>query len=66
MGYSQFGSEEELAKDPIKHLFEIYVKVNKLGEDDPSVHDRAREYFKRMEDGAFFFHLISIMRSMPD
>ncbi|EFE41807.1 hypothetical protein TRV_03489 [Trichophyton verrucosum HKI 0517] len=27
-GYEKYGSEEELLKDPINHLFEVYVKIN--------------------------------------
>ncbi|KAI0201349.1 arginyl-tRNA synthetase [Astrocystis sublimbata] len=29
VGYERYGNEEALAQDPINHLFEIYVKVNK-------------------------------------
>ncbi|CCG22740.1 tRNA-Arg synthetase [Candida orthopsilosis Co 90-125] len=28
IGFERYGSEEELAKDPINHLFEVYVKIN--------------------------------------
>ena len=28
VGFEKYGSEEQLAKDPINHLFEVYVKVN--------------------------------------
>ncbi|KAI9706458.1 MAG: hypothetical protein M1836_003464 [Candelina mexicana] len=83
-GYRQFGSEEELLKDPIAHLFDVYVKINERktpqdklikekkeelkglqekGEStgdlekelaaliEESEDERARKYFKRMEDG---------------
>ncbi|KAK5627981.1 hypothetical protein RRF57_003696 [Xylaria bambusicola] len=29
VGFERYGNEEALARDPINHLFEIYVKVNK-------------------------------------
>ncbi|KAI0405430.1 arginyl-tRNA synthetase [Xylaria palmicola] len=29
VGYERYGDEQALAQDPINHLFEIYVKVNK-------------------------------------
>ncbi|KAJ2788449.1 arginyl-tRNA synthetase, partial [Coemansia helicoidea] len=45
------GSEEKLAADPINHLFDVYVKVNADAEEDPAIHDAARAYFKKMEDG---------------
>ena len=28
-GYEKFGNEEKLQKNPMKHLYEIYVKINK-------------------------------------
>jgi arginyl-tRNA synthetase len=34
VGYERYGNEEALAQDPINHLFEIYVRVNKeIGEE---------------------------------
>lgn len=58
VGFDRYGSEEELAKDPIHHLFEVYVKINKdieaEGDSLPleeSTNGKAREYFKKMEDG---------------
>jgi len=49
VGWRRWGSEDALAKDPIAHLFEIYVKANKS--DDPTVQTQARSAFKSMEDG---------------
>lgn len=46
-GYKRFGSEEKLKRDPIKHLLEIYVKVNQ----DESLEQEARGWFKKLEDG---------------
>lgn len=96
VGFSKWGNSELLKTQPIRHLFEVYVKVNlwarlqdaepeaKAGEEDKKkdeftcpfcpvkgtetelrahlgpahpeeaafkVHDEARKYFKRMEDG---------------
>lgn len=46
-GYKKFGNEKKLRADPTKHLYEIYVKVNKSKKyDAPS-----REWFKKLEDG---------------
>ncbi|KAG2413555.1 hypothetical protein HFD88_002744 [Aspergillus terreus] len=83
-GYKYFGNEEELLKDPINHLFNVYVKINNMvaeqdgpikelkeqiktkkekNEDvselqaqldklvDVSEDEKARRYFKSMEDG---------------
>ncbi|KAJ2761953.1 arginyl-tRNA synthetase [Coemansia sp. BCRC 34490] len=52
IGYAEAGgSEEKLLADPIMHLFEVYVAINKLAEADPLVKERARAHFKKMEDG---------------
>ncbi|KAJ1822186.1 arginyl-tRNA synthetase [Coemansia sp. RSA 2599] len=50
IGFSRFGSEEKLVEDPIKHLYDVYVSINKAAEEDPSIHDQARAYFRKMED----------------
>ncbi|KAF7375078.1 Arginyl-tRNA synthetase [Mycena sanguinolenta] len=50
-GFEKYGSYEELEKDAIKHLFDVYVKVNKDAEADPEVKAEAGRWFKRMEDG---------------
>ncbi|ELU41579.1 arginyl-tRNA synthetase [Rhizoctonia solani AG-1 IA] len=51
VGFEKYGSEEALARDAIKHLYDVYVKINADATTDESVHDAARAYFKRMEDG---------------
>ncbi|KAJ3759805.1 hypothetical protein EV360DRAFT_41207 [Lentinula raphanica] len=51
VGYEKYGSQDELQKDAIKHLFDIYVKINKDAETDPDVKIEAAKFFRRMEDG---------------
>ncbi|KAL4251407.1 class-I aminoacyl-tRNA synthetase family protein [Abortiporus biennis] len=51
VGFEKYGSQEELEKDAIKHLFNVYVKVNADAEKDPEVKVEAAKWFKRMEDG---------------
>lgn len=55
VGFEKYGDEAKLATDPINHLFEVYVKVNKditdEGEVEGGTNDKARAYFRRMEDG---------------
>ncbi|KAH6907722.1 arginyl-tRNA synthetase [Coprinopsis sp. MPI-PUGE-AT-0042] len=50
-GFEKYGNQEALEQDAIKHLFDIYVQVNKDAESDPSVKEQAAAWFKRMEDG---------------
>lgn len=55
VGFEKYGDELKLETDPINHLFEVYVKVNKditdEGDVEGGTNDKARAYFKRMEDG---------------
>lgn len=48
--YELFGNNEDLLKNPIDYLLELYVKYNKLEETDKSYTEKAREYFKRLEN----------------
>ncbi|BFZ53520.1 arginyl-tRNA synthetase [Savitreella phatthalungensis] len=71
VGFELFGDDAELEKDAIKHLFNVYVKVNRQAEEEENaektrkaeleaagtpyepretLHDRARAYFRKMED----------------
>ncbi|CAR25727.1 hypothetical protein ZYGR_0A02950 [Zygosaccharomyces rouxii] len=58
VGYERYGDEKKLAEDPIDHLFQVYVRVNKDIEQESdslpeseSTDGQSRAYFKRMEDG---------------
>lgn len=54
VGFARYGSEEKLAQDPINHLFEVYVKINKdVSEEgeDSATNQEARQFFRKMEDG---------------
>ncbi|XP_062953808.1 probable arginine--tRNA ligase, mitochondrial [Cynocephalus volans] len=50
-GFQLFGYEEKLQSNPLQHLFEVYVQVNKEAADDKSVAKSAREFFQRLEMG---------------
>ncbi|KAH7918786.1 arginyl-tRNA synthetase [Leucogyrophana mollusca] len=50
-GFEKYGSQTELEKDAIKHLYDVYVKVTRDAEADPNVKIEAAKWFKRMEDG---------------
>jgi arginyl-tRNA synthetase len=69
VGFERYGSEEELEKDAITHLYDVYVKINKDGAEEvdgkptdaaTSVHDRAREFFVGMENGKFSVTLLPL------
>ncbi|MBN3276741.1 SYRM protein, partial [Polyodon spathula] len=50
-GFQQFGSEEQLKANPLQHLFDVYVQVNKAAEDDENIKNNAQEFFRRLENG---------------
>jgi len=47
----KWGSESEIAKNPIEKLNELYVKFHGEAEKDKLLDDEAREWFKKLEDG---------------
>ncbi len=51
VGFGKYGDEALLLEDPIKHLFDVYVKINVDAKEDESIDDQAREYFRQMEAG---------------
>ncbi|WP_455053491.1 arginine--tRNA ligase, partial [Mogibacterium sp.] len=51
VAYRLWGSEEELEKNPIKSLLKYYTKFHEEAEKDPSLDDKARETFAKLENG---------------
>eukprot|EP01114_Cavostelium_apophysatum_P021285 TRINITY_DN7386_c0_g1_i1.p1 TRINITY_DN7386_c0_g1~~TRINITY_DN7386_c0_g1_i1.p1 ORF type:complete len:618 (+),score=209.90 TRINITY_DN7386_c0_g1_i1:107-1855(+) len=53
IGFQKFGNEQQLLQSPIKHLFDVYVAINKEKEENANstIDDEARAYFKKMEEG---------------
>jgi arginyl-tRNA synthetase len=50
-GYEKYGSQEEYDKDPLMHLYNVYVKVTQDLKEDPKVKADAAKWFQRMENG---------------
>ncbi|KAJ1151404.1 hypothetical protein NDU88_004186 [Pleurodeles waltl] len=50
-GFQNFGHEEKLKANPLQHLFEIYVQVNKASEEDESIRNAAHEFLRKLEGG---------------
>uniref|UniRef100_A0A7N6BYE7 Probable arginine--tRNA ligase, mitochondrial n=1 Tax=Anabas testudineus TaxID=64144 RepID=A0A7N6BYE7_ANATE len=48
-GFGQFGCQEKLKKNPLQHLFEVYVQVNKEAEHDDGLKQAARDFFRQLE-----------------
>ena len=51
VAYRLWGSKEELEKNPIKSLLKYYTKFHEEAEKDPSLDDKARETFAKLENG---------------
>ncbi len=43
--------EIEISANPVKELVSLYVKFHEEAEKDPTLEERAREWFKKLEDG---------------
>lgn len=50
LGFKMFGSEEELEKDALMHLFNVYVRINKEVKSNSALDDEAKEIFRAMEE----------------
>jgi len=59
VGYYKYGKEDLLASDPIHHLFDVYVRINKDKEQEikdgisvtDSIDCKAKLFFKKIESG---------------
>lgn len=49
--YLCWGDEEKLNQAPIQHLYELYVHFHQAAEQEPSLDESARKWFKRLEVG---------------
>jgi len=47
----EWGSEEEIAKDPVKNLVSLYVKFHEEAEKNPELEEEGRKWFKKLEQG---------------
>ena len=51
VAYKKWGSEEAVKANPINELLQLYVRINAEAEEDPSVDEEAREWFRKLEAG---------------
>lgn len=49
VAYKKWGNKEEILKDPINKLTQLYVKFHEEAEKDPNLENEAREAFRKME-----------------
>lgn len=48
-GFIQFGSHSKLRDNPLQHLFEVYVQVNREAEHNEELRQEARDFFRKLE-----------------
>lgn len=49
--YRMWGDEETVKRDPVRELFQLYVRFHAEATERPELDDDARAWFKRLEDG---------------
>lgn len=49
--YKLYSSKEQIMQGKIQEMLRIYVKFHEDAENNPSLNDTARSYFKKIEDG---------------
>ncbi|WP_353892111.1 arginine--tRNA ligase [Proteinivorax hydrogeniformans] len=51
VAYDKWGNDDELERDPVKYLYQLYVKFHDEAEKNPDLEEEAREVFKELEEG---------------
>ncbi|WP_053956188.1 arginine--tRNA ligase [Inediibacterium massiliense] len=51
VAFKKWGDEKEVEKDPIPTLLKLYIQFHEEAENDPSLEDEGRLWFKKLEDG---------------
>ena len=51
LAYKKWGSQEAVEANPIDELLKLYVRINAEIENDPSLDEEGRLWFKKLEDG---------------
>ena len=49
--YKNWGDKKNIEKDPVAELLKLYVKFHDEAEQNPEIEDKAREEFKKLEQG---------------
>lgn len=51
VAYKLWGNKEQIEKNSVQAMLELYVRFHDEAEKDPALDDSAREWFKKIEDG---------------
>lgn len=69
VGWQRFGSEEELAREPLKHLLDVYARINALFKPEQDESKKARDEGRdtsEIESRGLFAERNSYFRRMED
>ncbi len=50
VAYRRWGEEDQLESDPVDYLYRLYVNFHHLADEDPTLEDEARAWFKKLEE----------------
>ncbi|SYZ73252.1 Arginine--tRNA ligase 1 [Candidatus Zixiibacteriota bacterium] len=51
VAYRKWGNESQLKNDPVRNLYELYVRFHREEKGNPALADEGREAFKALEEG---------------
>ncbi len=49
--FKRWGNEEELKEQPVRYLYNLYVRIHREEKSDSRLEDEGRLWFKKLEDG---------------
>ncbi len=49
--FKLWGAEDKLQQDPMRHMFDIYVRYSKEAKENPELDQQSAEHFRRLESG---------------
>lgn len=49
--FQRWGSMAELRRDPMRHMFEVYVRYGRESAADPTLDEESAEHFRKLESG---------------
>ncbi len=50
VAFKRWGDEDQLKADPVNYLYRLYVKFHQLADEDPTLENEARAWFKKLEE----------------
>jgi len=58
LAYQMWGDEKKLEKDGVYYLYDLYVKFHSEEENDPSLLEKAKNVFQKLEDKDSYYYVL--------